>query len=244
MLHHPPSRHPSVFPLQFGAPVEQLSGSLHSMLGAAARVAADAAAAGEAEGSGSSSERAEEPAAGLAELAAAAASLEAAMAAAAFPAPPVARPKRAGSGFVLPTWMAAHGALFSGRTGVGSAGSSSNPEGAAEAAPNSPAPRHSLAAFNATLLPHAVRLAAALLPHWPLPEQRRADRLELARAVLACRPGCSNLRCPDWQRQCKKTLLCAGRKKARFCNAACQAEAWRHGGHKHVCRLLAAAGDA
>ena len=225
--------------------MEQLSGALHSMLGVADRVAAAAAAAGEAEGSGTSSEGAEEPAAGLAELATAAASLEAAMAAAAFPAPPAARPKRAGSGFVLPTWVATHGGLFSGRSsGIGSAGSSSNPGRAAEAAPNSPAPRDSLAAFNATLLPHALRLAAALLPHWPLPEQQQAERLELARAVLACRPGCSNLRCPDWQRQCKKALLCAGCQKARFCNAACQAEAWRHGGHKHVCRLLAAAGNA
>lgn len=179
-----------------------------------------------------------------AELAAAADSLEAAMAAAAFPPPPASRPGHPSFPFVLPTWEAAYPLLFQ-RGGVidSSGGGGSGSPAGARTAHSSPAPKASLAAFTETLLPAAVRLAGALLPRWPPPAQQQAERLEVARAVAACRPGCGNLRCPDWQGRCKKTMRCAGCRVARYCGAACQAEAWRHGGHKFVCRLLAA-GDA
>ena len=207
------------------------------MLAAAAAVVA----AGGPEGGSGGLQPSQAPAGNLSELAAAAASLEAAMAAAHFPAPPGPRPDQSSSfPFILPTWVAAHGPLLQAMGGgSGSAGGSG--QAPAAAAPGGPAPKVSLATFKETLLPHAKRLAAALLPLWPLPGQQQAERLELARAVAACRTGCSNLRCPDWQAQCKKALRCSGCKKARFCNAACQADAWRHGGHKYVCKLLAAA---
>ena len=210
-----------------------MSAALHSMLAAAAAVTAGVAAAHAEEGGSSA---AQPPATDTTDLAAAAADLSAAMAAASFPAPPAPYPDHDSNPFILPTWAAAHGSLFSG--GGRSAGGSS--QAAAEAAPSGPPPKASLAAFRAALLPPALRLAAALRPCWPLPEQRQAERLQLAQAVMACRPGCSNLRCPDWLGQGKKALRCSGCKTARFCGAACQAEAWRQGGHKFVCKLLAA----
>ena len=209
--------------LQFGVLVEQLSAALHSMLAAAADVAA----------AGGSEEGDHVTTAEVADLVAAAASLEAAMVAASFPAPPACCPTHVGLPLVLPTWVAAHSLLYQG-------GAGGSRQAAAAVQASRPAPKASLAAFQQALLPCAVRLSAALLPHWPLPEQQQADRLELARAVAAQRHGCSNLRCPDWQGQHRKARLCAGCKTLRFCDAACQADAWRHGGHRLVCKLLAA----
>ncbi len=212
--------------------MEQLSAALHSMLAAAAAVADE----------GGSEEGAQVPAAEVAELAAAAASLEAAMAAASFPPPPASRPSHAGLLLTLPTWVAAHSSLFQGVRG--STGGGGSRQGAAGAEASGPAPKSSLAAFQQDLLPCALRLATALLPHWPLPGHQQAERLELARAVAAQRRGCSNLRCPDWQGQHRKARLCAGCKTLRFCDTACQADAWRHGGHRLVCKLLPAAAVA
>ncbi|KAI7836885.1 hypothetical protein COHA_009217 [Chlorella ohadii] len=203
---------------QFGVLVGQLSAALHSMLAAAATLTDE-------EGGGWGAPQL--PAAEVVELAAAATGLEGAMAAASFPPSPM------------------HSQLLQGSAGGrAQAGGAS---GAAGAEASGPAPKSSLAAFQQDLLPCAVRLAAALLPHWPLPEQQQVDRLELARAVAAQRHGCSNLRCPDWQGLRKKAWLCAGCRTLRFCDTACQADAWRHGGHRFVCKLLAAAaasGDA
>lgn len=213
--------------LQMGALLGQLSAAFHAMLSAAAAVGA---ATGEAPGGGA----ARAPPACLAQLSAAADGLEAAMRAAACPTPPAA----GNNPFALPTWVAAHGGLLSGPGGLGM-----GPPPSATA-PSGPPPRETFAAFRATLVPLAAQLATALLPHWPPPEVQRAERLELARAVAACRPGCSNLCCPDWREQCRRPHKCAGCMVSRFCGVACQKAAWGRGGHKSVCKLLGAPAPA
>lgn len=218
MEHLPPT--PLSAPgLQMGALVEQLSAALHAMLSAAAAVGAAAA---------------EAPPASLAQLSAAAASLAAAMQAEAFPAPPPGDAPHSRP-FALPTFVAAHG--------FGNMASQNDSLPTWQPTPGSPPPRASFAAFRTALLPLAVQLAVALLPHWPPPQLQQAEQLELARAVAACLPGCCNLRCPDWQEQCKRVFKCAGCKTARFCSSACQKEAWRRG-HKTICKLLGAPAPA
>eukprot|EP00887_Chlorella_sp_A99_P006941 scaffold2.g6941.t1 len=70
------------------------------------------------------------------------------------------------------------------------------------------------------------------------------DSVALQRArALALRRSCANLACTSLagrsEAECKGRL-CGGCRAVRFCSEACSKEAWRAGGHKAACALLAA----
>lgn len=92
----------------------------------------------------------------------------------------------------------------------------------------------------------AAEVGAALRRYQQLPEQQTAAQVQLA--LAAATRGCSNLACANLEssrarelEEGKPNQLCSACKVARYCCAACQAEDWRRGGHRRVCRLLKAA---
>jgi hypothetical protein len=88
------------------------------------------------------------------------------------------------------------------------------------------------------LLQPAADLAALVHQHWQLPEQAAAVQVERAQtaATRSCAyAGCANLGGGDGGK------LCSGCRVARYCGAECSHADWRQGGHRRVCKALAAA---
>jgi hypothetical protein len=89
------------------------------------------------------------------------------------------------------------------------------------------------------------QLAALLQQWWQRPEQVAADRLELAQA--AATRSCAYLRCANLGGQGGPAAgQGAGSKKCRvcrtyYCGEACSHADWAAGGHRRVCKALAAA---
>ncbi|KAL4440376.1 hypothetical protein ABPG75_003377 [Micractinium tetrahymenae] len=101
-----------------------------------------------------------------------------------------------------------------------------------------PAARGRLAAFSSTVLLAAAELAAAMLRSKVFAGQQAEQQLALACAIAAHHPGCSSLRCPDWQEEEQRPRRCGGCRTLRFCSAACQQAAWQLEGHRRTCALL------
>ena len=127
---------------------------------------------------------------------------------------------------------------------------------------------YSLDTFQWYLLPAARKLAEALQAYWQLPEQQAAARLEVARAAAA--RSCAYLRCSNLAAEGgvsagegKGSLRCSGcrvvwwvpagfalpecshadslrRCARRYCGTACSHADWCEGGHRKVCKALAA----
>lgn len=100
--------------------------------------------------------------------------------------------------------------------------------------------------INDDVLRCAAQLGAALRRYQQLPAQQEAAQVQLALAAAA--RGCSNLACANLEGARARELdagkpnqLCSACRVARYCCAACQADDWKHGGHRRVCRLLKAA---
>ena len=89
------------------------------------------------------------------------------------------------------------------------------------------------------LMPLAEEVAALLSQHWAAPEQVAAAQLEAADAAGARR--CAHLRCPNVCGTASKR--CTGCRAVRYCGLACSHADWRAGGHRKVCKVLAAAGQ-
>jgi hypothetical protein len=88
------------------------------------------------------------------------------------------------------------------------------------------------------LLQPAADLAALVHQHWELPEQAAAVQVERtqAAATRSCAySGCANLSGGD------SSKLCSVCRVARYCGAECSHADWRQGGHRRVCKTLAAA---
>ena len=89
-------------------------------------------------------------------------------------------------------------------------------------------------------------LSAALQRFWALPEQVAAARLELAQA--AATRSCAYLRCPNTdgvpEGERGSSKVCTGCRSVRYCDTACSHADWREGGHRQVCKALAAARQA
>ena len=96
------------------------------------------------------------------------------------------------------------------------------------------------------VMPAASRLAAALLDWWGRPDEAPAHQLELAQVAAA--RACAYLRCANVGAEGGPaagegagSMKCSGCRVAWYCNAACQLADWRDGGHRRVCKALAAA---
>ena len=95
----------------------------------------------------------------------------------------------------------------------------------------------------------ARRLAAALLRWWRRPQQEEADRLELAQA--AATRSCAYLACANLGAEGGAgagegvgSKRCSGCRAVWYCGTACSHADWRAGGHRRVCKALAAARQA
>ena len=102
-----------------------------------------------------------------------------------------------------------------------------------------------LAALHHTL-PPATQLALALQAHWQeedaAPKRQQAVLLGLAQAA-ATRQSCAHLACPNLEATGKRGKRCSGCNVARYCSRACSVADWQ-AGHRHACKLLAAARQA
>jgi hypothetical protein len=88
------------------------------------------------------------------------------------------------------------------------------------------------------LLQPAAELAALVHQHWQLPEQAAAVQVERTHAAATCScayAGCANLGGNSGSK------LCSGCRVARYCSPECSNADWRQGGHRRVCKALAAA---
>ena len=88
------------------------------------------------------------------------------------------------------------------------------------------------------------RTAALPLPELPMSASQAARTLEGVMLRLpvvgCCSRACTNCELPSELELPLK--LCSGCRVARYCSPGCQAAAW--GGHKRVCRVLCAEGQA
>jgi hypothetical protein len=113
-----------------------------------------------------------------------------------------------------------------------------HPSGKALAAQRSAGGAQELAAALKPLLQPAADLAALVHQHWQLPEQATAVQVERtqAAATRSCAyAGCANLGAGGGSK------LCSGCRVARYCGVECSHADWRQGGHRRVCKALAAA---
>jgi hypothetical protein len=90
------------------------------------------------------------------------------------------------------------------------------------------------------LLQPAADLGAALLAYYELPDQRAAERLELAR--IAATRRCAYLRCANMEADSARIKKCSACKAVRYCSTACSHADWR-AGHKRVCKALGPEGQ-
>jgi hypothetical protein len=91
----------------------------------------------------------------------------------------------------------------------------------------------------------ATDVAAGAERAWTASEQAAQQRLELARA--AATRSCAYLACANLAGEGgpaagegKGSLRCSGCKTAWYCGAVCSHADWREGGHRRVCKALAA----
>jgi hypothetical protein len=88
------------------------------------------------------------------------------------------------------------------------------------------------------LLQPAADLAALVHQHWQLPEQATAVQVE--RTQAAATRSCAYACCANLGGD-GGSKLCSGCRVARYCGAECSHADWRQGGHRRVCKALAAA---
>ena len=94
------------------------------------------------------------------------------------------------------------------------------------------------------LLQPAADLGAALLAYYELPDQRAAERLELAR--IAATRSCAYLRCSNLAAgggpaagEGDGSKKCSACRAVWYCGECCSHSDWR-AGHRRVCKALAA----
>ncbi|EFN53486.1 hypothetical protein CHLNCDRAFT_136779 [Chlorella variabilis] len=97
-------------------------------------------------------------------------------------------------------------------------------------------------------LPAAVAAAELLRQHWAAQEEQAEvpARVQVAQAVVtrSCAYlGCANLGAQGGPAAGEGvgSLRCSGCRVAWYCGTACSHADWQRGGHKHVCKALAAA---
>jgi membrane protease subunit (stomatin/prohibitin family) len=118
--------------------------------------------------------------------------------------------------------------------------------GKVEAATRSAAGALKLLAELKPLMQPAAQAAALVRQYWQLPEQVAAARLEVAQAAAtrSCAYlGCANLGMSGGLAagQGVGSKLCSGCRVAWYCGSECSHADWKTGGHRRVCKELAAA---